>query len=567
MNALRWIATTLVAWCGLLSAAGDLASQSEQPGYVERASQIEQPGSFRRHTLTVATTPTEVHWLDLDGDRNSELVVANQSSVDVYAPLTGESERLDTLDWSGGAMFDLGDLDKDGKLEVVVVEDRGVRILAWSMADRRFVPNEKFALRVRRRYSPTRPMRVRMLDDVNDDGVLDLIYPAGARYRLFLGDGKGGFRAKGARTLPSGMRVSVQAPAGVLDAQLESSFRIPRLLVRDVDGDGRPDLIAQLERRLDVYRGQPEGKFDDRPAWVLDLARFDGGKEQPGYRVRVRFDAVNLTQEDLDGDGVKDFLVATGRKVWLFFAGEGFRGFDRPDRILQVSDDIAAIFTGDVDRDGRYDLVLVKFEMPGMTRLVAALLVGIELRIEALAYRNHGDRTISKKPDRINRISFDVPPILSLLSNLDDLESRANAARSNARRLRVGDFTGDGIPDIGLRSIGGRRLELYACEGAGGVAGGMASREMMDRVIRDLLFDADRNSWDLDRLIEYMGDLRYSLNRDQIDGRKPAATIDLRAQDGRTAFSFHQLTADKKAEVVVTFDNFRGRTFDIYEPR
>jgi hypothetical protein len=522
---------------------------------------------FDQVSFNLPGIPSAMHWYDLDGDGRKELLTSDLDRVTLFRPLAGDAPGRvwQTVDEGGsGFLFDLADLDGDGRTELVIARALGVVALRFTK-EGRFSRSERPAVRIRRSYTPARPLRVRMVRDLDGDGALDLVYPAGGRFRLFPGDGSGGFDARRICTLPSGIRIVVKAPTDVLDAQLESTFRIPKLLARDVDGDGHPDLIAQLGRRLDIYQGGAGWTFSDRPKWVLDLARFAAStsEEEDDRKVKVELGGVNLSQDDLDGDGVRDFLIAAGRKVWVFFGGKGFEGFNRPDRILRVGQDIAAVFTGDVDGDGLPDLILVKFEMPGVARLVAALLVGIDLRIVALAYRNHGDRSISKKPDRSNRITFSVPPILSMLSEIDRLEKKVREARKQADRLRVGDLTGNGIYDVGVRE--GNRLDLYESRGEGAVAGGIHSREVINRVIRDLLFDPTRNQWDIDRLMDYVGDLRYSLNRDQIEGRPPMATLKLRKGPfRRTNFQFVELNGDDKGDVVVTYDRDGVRIVDLY---
>ena len=522
---------------------------------------------YRRVSFRLPNRPTAMFWQDLEGDGKQELFLQDLSSVQLFRPLAGDAPgkvRQVFSDGKHGFLFDLKDLDGDGNTELLVIRDRGVHV--YGLENGLFTGGEEPRLRIRRSFIPSRPLKVEMAVDVDGDGNPDLIYPAGHRFRLFPGDGKGGFDPRRGRALPSGIRIVVKAPANRLDTQLESTFQIPRLLSRDVDGDNHPDLISQLGRRLEIYRGGAGWTFPDAVTWVLDLARFETAeKKGEGERkLRVELGSVNLSQDDLDGDGVRDFLIAAERKVWIFFGGKGFKGFSRPDRILRVGEDIAAVFTGDVDGDEKADLILVKFEMPGTARLVAALLVGIDLRIVALAYRNHGDRTISRKPDRTNRISFSVPPILKLLSNLSSLEKKVNAARENARRLRVGDLNGDGIFDIAIRSAPDR-LDLYLCKGAGALAGGVRNQVVMNRIIRDLLFDSERRDWDIDRLMDYVGDLKYSLNRDQIEGQKPVKTLSLRSGDFKESdYAMRDLDGDGKADVMVFVDTGRGRLVDLY---
>jgi len=530
-----------------------------------------RPAAAQGHDLirfALGWNPSAMHWSDLDGDGRKELITLSVAGVHLYRPLSSQppGQPIQHIDGGGrGFLFDLADLDKDGRLELVTIESDGVFVYRY--VETQFVRPDKPILRIRRRYVPARPLLTPLVRDLDGDGILDLIYPAGDRFRLFPGDGKGGFEAKRGQTLPSGIRITVRAEAGIADGSLESAFRIPDLTARDVDGDGRADLIAQLDRRLDIYRVGAGWTFAEGPDWVLDLTRFEAqGSGADDRELSVNFGRVNLNQDDLDGDGVRDFLIASGRNVWVFFAGKGFKGFERPDRILRVRDDVAIVLTGDVDEDGRPDLVLVKFEVPGMARLVASLLVGINLHLEALAYRNHGDRTISTKPDVRNRITFSVPPVLGMLSDFKKFRKRIKSARKNVRYLQVGDVTGDGVNDIGIQEKD--RILLYAAQGKGAVAGDLHDPAVINRILKDLLFDTQKRDWDVDRLLDYATDLRYSLNRDQIQGQKPILELPLRTGPFKSVeFELEDLDSDGKADVAIYYDKEGKLLVDLYLTR
>jgi len=544
-----------LGWC----LAGLLLAASGRPAIAQDLDRIR---------FELGWNPSAMHWWDLDGDGRKELITLSVNGAHLYRPLSSPEpgKLVQHLDGGGrGFLFDLKDLDGDRRVEMVAIESGGVYVYRYD--GERFVRPEAPALKIRRRYVPARPLLAPLVRDLDGDGADDLVYPAGDRFLLFPGDGKGGFEARRGQTLPSGIRITVRAEAGLPDGELECAFRIPDLTARDVDGDGRADLIAQLDRRLDIYRVGAGWTFSEGPDWVLDLRRFEAaGSSADDRQLSVNFGEVNLNQDDLDGDGVGDFLIASGRNVWVFFGGKGFKGFERPDRILRVRDDVAMVLTGDVDNDGRPDLVLVKFEVPGMARLVASLLVGINLHLEALAYRNHGDRTISTKPDVRNRITFSVPPVLGMLSDFKKYRLKIKSARKKVRYLQVGDVTGDGVNDIGIQEED--RILLYAAKGKGAVAGDLHDPAVINRVLRDLLFDPQQKDWDVERLFDYATDLRYSLNRDQIQGQQPVRVLPLRKGPfSSTEFALEDLNGDGKADVAVYYDREGKLLVDLYLSR
>ncbi len=524
--------------------------------------------SYERVAFHLGVRPDDTHWVDVDGTGGAELLTRSGTTLTLYDVFGGDAPRvIGRIGRPRAFLYDWGDVDRDGRVDLVVVDREGVWVHRF--ADGKLVPAERPTIRARRGFDWPLVRRVELLRDIDRDGAIDLVQPDGVRFRLTPGRSEGGFDVARSCVLPSGIRVEMQLGGAALDRELKTSFRIPDLIVRDVDADGRGDLIAQLGARIDVHRGHADRfGFADAPTWTLDLGRFsardrDRKRGDDTKRLRISMGRVQVNQDDLDGDGHGDFLVASGQKVWLYFAGKGFRGFRRPDRILRVSDDIAGVFPADVDGDGRTDLVLVKFAMPSMTRLVAAMIVGIDLEIEALAFRNHGDRTISRRPDRTNRIEFAVPPILSILGDLGRFESKMERAREAAKRLRVGDIDGDGILDVALRAADADRVDLYACTGRGAVAGAPGSREVMDRLIRDVLFDAKRPEWTIDRLVEYVGDLRFSLNREQIAGREPSASLPV----GDGDFALTDVNGDGRADLVTWVDSPDGRRYVVHRTR
>lgn len=523
--------------------------------------------AYERVTFDLAMQPDAAHWVDVDGKPGAELLARSGNTLTLFDVFGGDAPRvIGRIGRPRSFLYDWGDVDRDGRLDIVVVDREGVWV--HPVTDDGLASPTRPTIRARRGFDWPLVQRVALLRDLDRDGALDLVQPDGERYRLTPGKREGGFDVARACALPSGIRVEMQLGGAALDRELKTSFRIPDLIVRDVDADGRDDLIAQLGARIDVHRGHADRfGFADAPTWSLDLGRFAKPDERERgddtRRLRISMGRVQVNQDDLDGDGHGDFLVASGQKLWVFFAGKGFRGFRRPDRILRVSDDIAGVFPADVDGDGRTDLVLVKFAMPSMTRLVAAMIVGIDLEIEALAFRNHGDRTISRRPDQTNRIEFAVPPILSILGDLERFESKMKRAREASKRLRVGDVDGDGVLDVALRAADADRVDLYTCSGRGAVAGAPGSREVMDRLIRDVLFDAKRPEWTIDRLVEYVGDLRFSLNREQIAGREPTASLPV----GDGDFELADVNGDGRADVVTWRDEAAGRRYVVHRSR
>lgn len=130
----------------------------------------------------------------------------------------------------------------------------------------------------------------------------------------------------------------------------------------DLDGDGRPDLVKNLNGDKAVWLNTPTG-FVQQPsnsAWQLPLPLGADGAPDQGARFL-----------DINGDGKVDFVNAgwdaTNRHVW-FNTGTGWSrtdptsqttpaAWDVPDKVSNSSGSSAGGIFVDIDGDGRPDLV------------------------------------------------------------------------------------------------------------------------------------------------------------------------------------------------------------------
>ncbi len=144
----------------------------------------------------------------------------------------------------------------------------------------------------------------------------------------------------------------VMAASGVFLPDLE--------WVRDVVGDGTPDLLVPSEQGILVFRGIPEG-FAEEPQ-VVRLP--ETASEDPGV---VDYPLPEI--RDVTGDGVPDLVwqdVDSGWKNPSVAVNRSRRDFAPPEAVSVPPplDELEAIYFGQVDGQGGAELVLRREEAP-----------------------------------------------------------------------------------------------------------------------------------------------------------------------------------------------------------
>jgi hypothetical protein len=183
--------------------------------------------------------------------------------------------------------------------------------------------------------------------DVDNDGDMDLVLgshggglpsEAAARDSILLNDGAGNFDFAPDETMPE----RIGGP----------TWGVSEMDVGDLDGDGWIDLVMSVhhnhdETRLQILLNNGDGTFRNAPDSIQTI------QQSRVFRVDV---------DDLNGDGMKDIIVASDAQFRLYF-NTGEAVFVDATHILPVErGDLRPILPGDLDNDGDIDLFILTLE-------------------------------------------------------------------------------------------------------------------------------------------------------------------------------------------------------------
>ena len=396
--------------------------------------------TFARKDYATGSVPLGIVAGDFNGDGNLDLALANSASNTISVLLgNGDGTFRAKVDYAAGAQpqgLAVGDFNGDGKLDLAVTDSGSNAIgILLGNGDGTFGAETEFKTGVN-------PVSV-AVGDFNGDGKPDLAVANGNNndvVSILLGNGDGSFQGQ-LEYATGGTPVAI--------------------VIEDFNGDGKLDLATadQTGNAASVLLGKGDGSFlphtdyavglsptsiavaDFRVDGRVDLAVTNGdgntvsvllGNGDGTFQPRVDVGTGNIPSAvvaaDLNGDGKPDLAVANSvRSSVSTILGNGDGSFQtRVDYAVDTGADPHSVAVADFNGDGRLDLAVVDSGDNAITVLLG-----------------NGDGSFEAGVDY------------------------STGTQTNPYAVVVGDFNGDGKPDLAVADYNSNGVGILVGNGDG----------------------------------------------------------------------------------------------------
>jgi len=468
----------------------------------------------------------EYRFEDLNDDRLHDLlVIGNQGEVLTWAGekdgaihyrAVGEPWKLP---FPKNSLLSLATVSEDARRVFMTLTPRGLYLhpihadatvdVNGILVNRRM----KFLLRL------GEPEFSDFMQDINQDGHVDVLIPMNDRCEIWINQGLSSKDNSTPVSLPTFSRMGsfpVKTRHGRLTdmgnttGKLSERITIPGLVLKDVNGDTTLDLVVRQDSRVDYYLLNGKDPIPDAPDVTLDLSLFQDTTPEvdgiPFGETLVVESEPRLTESDLNNDGIPDYVISHGRKLWFFHASDRGPQFTNPSSIIKIAEDITFFLMCYLDTDAYPDLLMLKVKVPTLARLLQALFAKWEIRTESIGYQSKQGLRFELSSTWQGEVSLRLPSILSLINNPDVL-TELDVQNQYGQPLH-GDYNGDGLLDAAMvKKETGHYEFWFGREDTPETRPGIDDPKELGAKLRKLLFDQEDNVWDLERIKKALNSL------------------------------------------------------------
>jgi hypothetical protein len=234
---------------------------------------------------------------------------------------------------------------------------------------------------------------------------------------------------------------------------LETDFQIfldvPKLALGDVDGDGSTDIVSSTRHELRVFLRREDGGFDVQPSRTLPLGLMtprDQIRGTGGVASEVR-DIDGDGRLDLLITHVKGSFADAEMTVYVFMNQEGGWKLAQPDQKISRGASVGSNALIDIDRDGRLELLRLELDF-SLLELIE-LFLSREIDVELSLHRLDGKSGFVDRPWVERKVSVPVSfetfrtkgfiPTAATDMNADGLPDFVSSGEGEKLEIRLGD--------------------------------------------------------------------------------------------------------------------------------
>lgn len=478
----RFQTTGYLALAGCLLSQGTLTANAQS----QSGTNSSLPG-YRQFAFTLPAQTERMLVADADGDGLDDLISFADNTISLYfqtpdgfdfsTPGTQLSLPGDAVGWDISNNYQAATGDTVWSLLALI---DGNRVLRWQVENRQFVEAAPLLSELTG-FLGQGVYRLNFSRDINDDGLDDLVIPGAGQLSLHIRNADGSYQQSLAISSDMQLRTVLtpdnprnlsvigsdnrRRQAIDLTRDVGQSLRIPLLALRDVNGDGRPDLVSDTDERFDVFLANPGDNrdyFPSTPNYSIDRTEI---RERLGDFDVDQLDFANLTGvlaltheeilQDMNGDGIDDMILREGGRVALHLGAADGINFDQADQILRSSGNVLSVFLQDENDDGQPDLWLWRVEQISLGDVFLWLAISGTINIEAFVYPNEGN-AFARRPARRITVALRFPSAVRMISSVEEVRDRARSTEAivpTTRALLATEQAAATPPDAAMEDL------------------------------------------------------------------------------------------------------------------